>query len=101
MKVNHNPAPMVAPEKSDEGISERDKEGMKKVSKQFESILVNQMVGEMRKTVSRSSLFPESHAERVYRSMLDSEYAQKISETEQIGLSKVIYDQLLQKYRGG
>jgi flagellar protein FlgJ len=65
------------------------------ISKQFEALFVNQMVSEMRKTVVRGGLIPESQAEKVYQSMLDSDYAQKIADSEQVGLSKMIYQQLL------
>ena len=65
------------------------------ISKQFEALFVNQMVSEMRKTVVRSGFIPESHAEKVYQSMLDTDYAQKIADSEQVGLSKMIYQQLL------
>lgn len=99
MKVeNQNQTVPVAP---DAHLSEAEKEGMQKVSKSFEALLVNQMIGEMRKTVGSGGLIQESHAEKVFKSMLDSEYSQKISQTGELGLSKMIYDHLLQKYRGG
>lgn len=98
MKIDKTTAP---PALNERPVSEEEKTGMKRVSKQFEAMFVNQMVNEMRKSVAKGGLVPESHAERVYQSMLDYEYSQKISDSEQIGLSKVIYDHLLQKYRGG
>lgn len=98
MKVENNQGMPLPP---DAGLSDAEKEGMERVSKQFESLLVNQMVGEMRKTVGSGGLIPESQAEKVFRSMLDYEYSQKISQTGELGLSKMIYDHLLQKYRGG
>lgn len=99
MKIeNKQTLPIPDPEA---GMSETEKEGMKRVSKQFESLLVNQMIGEMRKTVGSGGLIPESQAERVFRGMLDQEYSQRISDTGELGLSKMIYDHLLQKYRGG
>lgn len=79
----------------------KEDEAMRKVSRQFESLLVNQMVGEMRKTVGNGGLVPQSHAEKVYQGMLDYEYSRTLSDTDQIGLSKLIYDHLLQRYRGG
>lgn len=77
-----------------------EEEGMKKVSQSFESLFVNHMVGEMRKTIARASLVPQSQSEKIFQGMLDQEYSQKISESEQIGLSKMIYDHLLRRYRG-
>lgn len=70
---------------------------VRKVSKQFEAIFVNQLVGAMRKTVTKGNLIPESNAERIYQSLLDAEYAQKISDTEQLGLANMVYDHLLRK----
>ncbi len=68
---------------------------LKKVAKQFESVFVNQIVGAMRKTVVKGGLVPESNAERIYQNLLDAEYSQNISESEQIGISNLIYQQLL------
>ena len=64
-------------------------------AKQFESLFVNQLVSAMRKTVVKSGFVPESNAERVYQSMQDQQYAERISDTEQLGLSKMIYEHLL------
>ncbi len=74
-------------------LSEQDKKLME-VSKQFEGIFVNQMVSAMRKTVIRQGLVPESHAERVYQSMLDQEHAQKITDTGELGLANLVYQHL-------
>ena len=82
------------------GVSNEEKAAIKQVSKSFESLFVNQLVTEMRKTVVKQGLVPESHAEKVYQSLLDSEYSQKISETEQLGLSKLVYDHLLRNRLG-
>ena len=72
---------------------------VRKVAKQFEALFVNQMISAMRKTVVRGGLVPESNAERVYQSMLDSQQAEKMADTEQLGLSQMIYDHLLRQSR--
>lgn len=72
---------------------------VRKVAKQFEALFVNQMISAMRKTVVKGGLVPESNAERVYQSMLDSQYSEKMSDTEQLGLSQIIYDHLLRQSR--
>lgn len=73
------------------------REKIRDVSVQFESLLVNQMLGEMRKTVDREeSLIPHSQAEQMFQSLLDSEYSQKVSERGDFGLSEMVYQQLLQ-----
>ena len=68
---------------------------MREVAKSFESIFVNQMVGAMRKTVQKGGLIPESNAQRVYQSMLDTEYANKIADSNMLGLSELIYQHIL------
>ena len=66
------------------------------VSRQFEALFLNQLVGAMRKTVSKEgSLIPESNAERTYQAMLDSEYATQMAATDQVGLSRLVYDHLM------
>ncbi len=69
---------------------------LKKVAKQFESIFVNQVVQAMRKTVTKGGLVPESNAERIYQNLLDAEYSNHISESQQMGgISTLVYEQLL------
>ncbi len=68
---------------------------LRKVSKQFESVFMNQIVQAMRKTVVKGGLVPESNAERIYQNLLDAEYSQNMSESEQIGISNMVYEQLL------
>lgn len=80
---------------------EERKAAMLGAARSFESLLVNQLIGAMRNTVVKQGLIPESHAERVYQSMLDQEYAQKIAETDQIGLGRMIQEQLLRASGGG
>jgi Rod binding domain-containing protein len=55
------------------------------------------MVQAMRSTVTQQGIIPQSQGEKIYRSMLDSEYSQKMADTEQLGLGRIIYDQLLRK----
>lgn len=82
-------------------LSKDDQEKLRGLSRQFESVLLNQMVGAMSKSVSHDGgLIPESQAEKVYRGMLDSEYAQHLADSDQIGLSKMIYEHLLRTAGG-
>ena len=68
---------------------------VRQVARNFESLFVNQLVSEMRKTIEHDGLIPQSHAEKVYQSMLDTEYSQRISDSGQIGLSDLIYQHLM------
>lgn len=95
MKIDSNPNIM----KPEEPVREEKHPEVRKVAKQFEALFVNQMVSAMRKTVVKGGLVPESNAERVYQSMLDSQYSEKMADTEQLGLSQMIYDHLLRQSR--
>jgi len=74
---------------------EAENKELKKVAKHFEAIFINQMIGSMRKTISPGGLIPESNAERVFKGMLDNEHAERMADTEQMGLSKLVYEHLL------
>lgn len=65
------------------------------VSKHFEALFMQEMVAAMQKTVSRGGLIPQGPAEKVFQGMLDQQHADRIAESGQIGLSKVIYEHLL------
>lgn len=95
MKISDNPN-LIQPV---EPKREEKHPEVRKAAKQFEALFVNQMVSAMRKTVVKGGLVPESNAERVYQSMLDSNYAEKMADTEQLGLSQMIYDHLLRQSR--
>ncbi|WP_051321422.1 peptidoglycan DD-metalloendopeptidase family protein [Chrysiogenes arsenatis] len=63
---------------------------------QFESFLVNTMLTTMRETIPEGGLFEKSHAESLFTSMLDTEYA-KVASTQRpggLGLAGSMYEQL-------
>lgn len=92
------PNPVVVPESSQSIESQREKHPeIRQVAKQFEGLFINQMVAAMRKTVVKGGIVPESNAERIYQSMLDNHYSEKMADTEQLGLSQMIYDHLLRQ----
>jgi len=79
---------------------ERKNAAAMKVAKSYEALFVNQLVTAMRKTVTKGGMVPESNAERVFQSMLDSEYSQKMADTQQLGLANMIYDHLVKQHGG-
>lgn len=62
----------------------------------MEAIFVSQMIEEMRKSIPENELMPTSHAEKIYRSMLDQEYSNIISRSNQFGIA----DQVLAEIKG-
>ena len=68
---------------------------IKKLSKEFESLFLDVVLKSMRNTVQKSGLIDGGHAENLYQSMLDSEYAKVMSEQGNNGLAEMIEKQLL------
>jgi len=65
-----------------------------KASKQFEAIFLQQMMGEMRSTVSKSEFMPHGYAEDVHASMMDEAIAQASIKQGSVGIADAIYRQL-------
>jgi len=64
------------------------------VCREFESLFVQHMLQEMRKTVNTGELFGGGQAEQLYAGMLDTELAKEISGQRGIGLAAVLYSQI-------
>jgi Rod binding domain-containing protein len=71
---------------------------MLEAAKSFENQFVRQLISEMRKTVPKDELLPESMTEDIFKEQLDGEYADKWVQNGGIGLADIIYDQLEQRY---
>jgi len=66
---------------------------LKEVSYQIESIFINMIFKEMRKSLNKYRLIPENPAEKIFKDMLYQEYALNLAKSEQLGFSKIIYAQ--------
>ena len=74
--------------------SEQEQLKLRKTCQDMESVFINLMLSNMRNTVQRSELLPESTGEKIMRSMLDQEMATKMSKAGGLGLAKLLYEQL-------
>lgn len=72
----------------------QQQERLKTVCKDMESVFINYLLTQMRKTVPESSLLGHSNQQKIMESMLDSEMAKKMSTAGGIGLADMIYRQL-------
>lgn len=68
------------------------------VANMYEKHFLREMVKSMRSTVQESGFIQTNHAEKIFRGQLDEEYVDKWGEKGGIGLSKLIYDQLIEKF---
>ncbi len=69
-----------------------------KVSQDFESLFIKQMLDVMRKTIHKEDdLLNGGLGQDVYEDMLYGEYAKKMAATARFGLAEMIYRQLSSK----
>ncbi len=67
---------------------------LKKVSMEFESIFLNYMLSQMRKTVPDDPLMEKSNAKEIYESMYDESISKELAKAGGIGLAGMLYKQL-------
>lgn len=93
IKVNNYQAIRKAP------TTEQIDQQFKQASKAIEGKFLEEMVKQMRSTVPESGGFiPTSSAEKIFREQLDQNYVEKWTEKGGLGLSDMIYQQLIDKY---
>lgn len=74
--------------------SDQAKLELKKACQAMESVFIEQMLKQMRKNVQKTKLLDGGFAEDVFSDMLYTEYAQKMAESDSIGLGKMMYKNL-------
>jgi peptidoglycan hydrolase FlgJ len=74
--------------------AQKDDPKLRRACTEFESLLVGQMLKEMRATVTKSDVFGSSEQEDLFRGMLDQELAGQISKTGAMGIGDLLYAQL-------
>lgn len=88
--------------KTSRNLARESNTKLKDLAQQFESFLLNAMIKSMRKSVPDSGMTHGGHAEKIYQSMLDSEYALSMARQEFTGLSEAIQRQLgADSYKSG
>ncbi|MDI6829048.1 MAG: rod-binding protein [Armatimonadota bacterium] len=67
---------------------------LRKACKDFESILIHQLLTIMRQSVPKADLFGDRREEEFFNSMLDEEIAKQISQRNSLGIADILYSQL-------
>ena len=75
--------------------SDQAQSRLKKVCREFESLLVARLLHAMRETVPKVDLFGSREKEEIFRAMLDEEIAKQVSSTGAFKLGDIAYAQLL------
>jgi flagellar protein FlgJ len=73
-----------------------DRQKVRELSKQFESVFLEIVMRSMRNTVTKSELIDGGNAEDIYKGMLDSEYAKTMANANTSKLALDIERQLLE-----
>lgn len=74
--------------------SDDSPEAIREVARTFESLFLNEIMKNMRKTLPEDGLLNSGFANNVFNSMLDQEYSSIASQSGQFGLAEVIARQL-------
>lgn len=77
---------------------EKVKKQFRDVSQLYEKHFMREMMKAMRATVPDSNFIKQNQGEKIFRSQLDEEYVEKWGDRGGIGLSDLIYNQLIEKY---
>lgn len=87
-----NTGPMV--EKRNQVTEEKFRE----VSDMYEKYFIRQMMKEMRSTIQESGFIKKNNAEKIFQDQLDDQYTDQWGKAGGIGLSQLIFDQLMNRY---
>jgi len=75
-------------------VNKNDEQELKKVCREFESILLSLMYKQMKATVPKSELIPGDAARDIFESMLDDKLMEEASQKGGMGLGDALYKQL-------
>ncbi len=75
-----------------EGAAERAR--LREAAKDFEAVLLELMVKEMRKNVPESPIFGEDNGRKIFEEMLDSQYVRLMVQRGGLGLADLLVQQL-------
>lgn len=76
----------------------KPEEKLRQVSDMYEKHFLREMMKAMRSTVHESGFIQQNQAEKIFREQLDDQYVDKWGEKGGIGLSDMIFTQLVEKF---
>lgn len=76
------------------GTNSGDEQKLREATKDFESLFIKQMLNSMKKTVNKSGLIDGGMGQEIFEDMLYDEYAKKIADTANLGISDMMFKQL-------
>jgi len=67
---------------------------LEKACREFESLFLNYLLQNMRRTIPKSNFFSGGFGKDIYTSLMDQELARVLSERKEIGIAKILIKQL-------
>lgn len=96
MKVNFNPLPGNMDVR--QNATDKNLGRLEKLSREFESLFLKEVISSMRKSVPESGLLNGGNAEKIYKSMLDEQLAAHMAERGDTGIARSIYKSMSKTY---
>ncbi len=85
-------------EKTNLNNSKSDPNALKEACEGMESIFLNIMLKEMRKTIPKSGLMPDTLAKDIYTSLFDQHLSQEVAKAGKgIGIAEMLFDYFSQR----
>ena len=84
-------SPMSAIGKS---VPKTAEEGLRTVTKEFESVFIAELLKQMRKPEWSAGLFGEDRAMKIYADMRDESFASEMSKAGGLGIGQMLYAEL-------
>ena len=76
------------------GAAAAENEKLRQATVDFETLFIKQMLNSMKKTVNKSGLLDGGMGQEIFEDMLYDEYAKKIADTANLGISDMMFKQL-------
>jgi len=92
--MNVQAASTTALTQPDVQLAKREDARLRKACKDFESMLVYQMLSKMRESVQKSDIFGSGEQEQTFQEMLDHEYADSLAKSGGMGIGDILYNQV-------
>lgn len=76
-------------------VLDKAHQDLKKATQQFEGYFLHELLKEMRKTVPDDKLLADDgHGQEIFKDMMDQTLADSMSHRGDLGMAKMMYDQL-------
>jgi len=75
-------------------MSEKDKDKLRTVCQDFESVFLNMMLQSMRNTVPKSEFLGQDKGREMFEGLLDQELTKDMAKTGGVGLADMLFKQL-------